>query len=118
MCPTEIIAFNDRAAEFEAIGCKVLACSVDSKFSHLAWTQRPRAEGGLGDMQIPIIADITKNIAKSYGVLVPDDLPDAGVALRGAFASLPRRCAAPRSAAQRIIVFSHRLLRSYAQVSS
>merc|ERR1712107_124278 len=50
VCPTEIIAFNDRMAEFEALGCSLIACSTDSHFSHLAWCQKPRKEGGLGDM--------------------------------------------------------------------
>merc|ERR1712176_1073860 len=81
VCPTEIIAFSDRADEFKAIDCEVLACSVDSHFSHLAWTERPRNKGGLGPMKIPILADITKKISKDYGVL----LEDAGIALRGLF---------------------------------
>jgi len=45
VCPTEIIAFSDRVKEFDAIGAKVAAVSVDSKFSHLAWTQLPRSKG-------------------------------------------------------------------------
>eukprot|EP01059_Diplonema_ambulator_P029946 TRINITY_DN4997_c0_g1_i1.p1 TRINITY_DN4997_c0_g1~~TRINITY_DN4997_c0_g1_i1.p1 ORF type:complete len:217 (+),score=65.13 TRINITY_DN4997_c0_g1_i1:55-705(+) len=80
VCPTEIVAFNDRAKEFEAIGAQVLACSVDSHFSHLAWTQQPRNKGGLGETQIPLIADLDKSIAKHYGVLLP-----SGIALRGLF---------------------------------
>merc|ERR1712002_1202104 len=44
VCPTEIIAFNDRMAEFEALGCSLIACSTDSHFSHLAWCQKPRKE--------------------------------------------------------------------------
>jgi len=81
VCPTEIIAFSDRADEFRAINCEVVACSVDSHFSHLAWTERPRNRGGLGRMNIPLLSDITKKISKDYGVL----LEDAGVALRGLF---------------------------------
>lgn len=81
VCPTEIIAYSDRAEEFKAINCEVLACSVDSQFSHLAWTQLPRNKGGLGKMNIPIVADLTKQISRDYGVL----LEDAGVALRGLF---------------------------------
>jgi len=81
VCPTEIIAFSDRADEFRAINCEVVACSVDSHFSHLAWTERPRNKGGLGKMNIPLLSDITKRISKDYGVL----LEDAGVALRGLF---------------------------------
>ena len=81
VCPTEITAFSDRSAEFEALGCQVLACSVDSHFSHLAWCNQPRNEGGLGDMNIPILADLNKTIARDYGVL----LEPAGIALRGLF---------------------------------
>lgn len=81
VCPTEIIAFSDRVQEFEAINCSVIACSVDSHFSHLAWTNQPRKKGGLGTMQIPLLSDLTKQISKDYGVL----LEDQGVALRGLF---------------------------------
>lgn len=72
VCPTEIIAFSDRSSEFEALNCQVIAASCDSLFSHLAWTNTPRAEGGLGKMSIPIIADFQKKVASSYGVLLPD----------------------------------------------
>jgi len=81
VCPTEIIAFSDRAAEFRAIGCEVLAASVDSHFSHLAWTERDRKKGGLGKMEIPILSDLTKEISRKYGILLEDE----GVSLRGLF---------------------------------
>jgi len=81
VCPTEIIAYSDRVEEFRAINCEVVACSVDSQFSHLAWTEMSRKKGGLGKMNIPIVADLTKQISRDYGVL----LEDAGVALRGLF---------------------------------
>uniref|UniRef100_A0A7S1C360 thioredoxin-dependent peroxiredoxin n=1 Tax=Bicosoecida sp. CB-2014 TaxID=1486930 RepID=A0A7S1C360_9STRA len=84
VCPTEIIAFSDRVAEFRALGAEVVACSVDSKYSHFAWCQQPRSEGGLGDMDIPLVADITKKISRDYGVLLEDG-EDAGVSLRGLF---------------------------------
>lgn len=74
------MSFNDRLSEFEKLNCKVLAVSVDSEFSHLAWTKVPRKEGGLGPMKLPLVADLTKNIAREYGVLL-----DAGIALRGLF---------------------------------
>ncbi len=67
VCPTEIRAFSDRVAEFEKLGVAVVAASVDSEYAHLAWTQQSRKEGGLGPMKIPILADITKNISRSYG---------------------------------------------------
>eukprot|EP00842_Homolaphlyctis_polyrhiza_P001754 jgi/Hompol1/257/HPOL_001146-RA len=84
VCPTEIIAFSDRIEEFKKLGVEVVAASVDSKYSHLAWVNQPRKAGGLGEMKIPIIADITKQISRDYGVLVEDG-PDHGVALRGTF---------------------------------
>lgn len=81
VCPTEIIAFNDRAAEFEAINCSVIACSTDSHFSHLAWCERSRKQGGLGSMQIPLLADKNMAISRAYGVLKEDE----GVPFRGLF---------------------------------
>ena len=80
VCPTEIIAFGDRQPEFTAINAQVIAASCDSKFSHLAWVNKPRSEGGLGKMGIPILADFTKEVAISYGVC-----PDDGCPLRGLF---------------------------------
>ncbi|PIP94798.1 MAG: thioredoxin peroxidase [Bdellovibrio sp. CG12_big_fil_rev_8_21_14_0_65_39_13] len=80
VCPTEIVAFSEAAEKFRSIGCELIGCSVDSQFSHLAWTQQPRNKGGLGEMKIPLLADITKQIANDYGVLV-----DNSVALRGTF---------------------------------
>ena len=81
VCPTEIINFSERAAEFEAVGAKVVALSVDSAFSHLAWTKTDRKAGGLGEMKIPLVADLTKDIARDYGVLIEEK----GIALRGQF---------------------------------
>jgi alkyl hydroperoxide reductase subunit AhpC len=81
VCPTEITAFSDRVDEFRSIGCEVVCASVDSQFTHLAWTEKSRKEGGLGQMKIPMISDITKQISKDYGIL----LEDAGVSLRGLF---------------------------------
>lgn len=80
VCPTEIIAFSDRAKEFEKLGVQLLGASVDSEFTHLAWKNTPRNQGGLGDIQYPLIADLNKEIARSYGVLLP-----GGIALRGLF---------------------------------
>ncbi|DAZ93709.1 TPA: hypothetical protein N0F65_010204, partial [Lagenidium giganteum] len=81
VCPTEIIAFNDRAGEFEELNTQLVAVSVDSAESHLAWTRLPRSRGGLGRMRIPLVSDLTKIISAKYGVL----LEDAGIALRGLF---------------------------------
>ena len=80
VCPTEIIAFSDRVAEFETRGVQVLGCSIDSRFSHLAWINTPRSKGGLGELKYPLVEDLTKQISKDYGVLL-----DAGIALRGLF---------------------------------
>ena len=80
VCPTEIIAFSDAAADFEKLGVQLLGCSVDSHFSHLAWRERPRKQGGLGDIAYPLITDLDKKIAQAYDVLLP-----AGIALRGLF---------------------------------
>nr|NP_001027810.1 peroxiredoxin-like [Ciona intestinalis]BAD38621.1 peroxiredoxin-like [Ciona intestinalis] len=81
VCPTEIIAFSDRVSEFRDIGCEVLACSTDSHFSHLAWTNIPRKKGGIGNMKIPLIADKNCAISKDYGVL----MEGSGIAFRGLF---------------------------------
>jgi len=81
VCPTELIAFSDRIDEFKAIGAEVVGVSTDSKFSHLAWINTPRKEGGLGGLKYPLMADFNKVVSKDYGVL----LEDAGIALRGLF---------------------------------
>ena len=86
VCPTEIIAFSDRAAEFRAIGAEPIAASTDSHFSHLAWTKLSRKEGGLGDMNIPILADKNTKVSRKYGVYRDED----GVTLRGLFLIDPK----------------------------
>ncbi len=80
VCPTEITAFDDAVAKFKEVNCEVIACSVDSAFTHLAWTQVERNKGGLGKMHHPMVADLSKNIARDYEVLAGD-----AVALRGVF---------------------------------
>ena len=80
VCPTEIIAFSDRFDEFKKRGVEIVGCSVDSHFSHLAWRNTKRAEGGIGQIKYPILADLDKKIAEAYDVLLP-----AGIALRGLF---------------------------------
>ncbi len=98
VCPTELLAFDHRLAEFEKRGVQVLGCSVDSHFSHLAWKNTPVANGGIGQVKYPIIADLTKSIARDYDVLVgaepatvitaeyeEDTTVGGGVALRGSF---------------------------------
>lgn len=81
VCPTEIIAFSDATPKFNENNCEVIACSVDSFFSHLAWTQQARSEGGLGTINFPILSDINKKIAQDYDVLMEEE----GISLRGLF---------------------------------
>ncbi len=69
VCPTEILAFNHRLADFEKRGVQVIGCSVDSKWSHFGWKNTEIKKGGIGDIQYPILADIEKKIARSYDVL-------------------------------------------------
>ena len=86
MCPTEIIAFSDRVDEFKRIKTAVIAASTDSHFSHLAWVNTPRKQGGLGQMNIPLLADKNFKISRDYGVL--DE--DTGVTFRGLFIIDPK----------------------------
>lgn len=81
VCPTEIVAFSEVAAQFAERNTVVLGASIDSHFTHLAWQSKPRSEGGLGKINFPMIADLTREISRTYGVL----LESAGVALRGLF---------------------------------
>jgi peroxiredoxin (alkyl hydroperoxide reductase subunit C) len=80
VCPSEIIAFDKALAKFKAKNTEVIGCSVDSHFTHLAWKERPRNEGGIGPIQYPLVADLDKKISEKYGVLL-----DGGIALRGLF---------------------------------
>ena len=80
VCPSEILAFNKRVAEFKEKNCEVIGVSVDSRFTHLAWKNTPVENGGIGNVQYPLVEDLTKSIASSYGILLP-----GGVALRGLF---------------------------------
>lgn len=80
VCPTEITAFDTAYKSFKETGCELVGCSVDSKFSHLAWAKTPRKEGGIGKLQYPLLADMTKKIGKDYGVL-----NEGGVTYRGLF---------------------------------
>src|SRR5437660_327549 len=86
VCPTEITAFNDAYSKFKEAGCEIVGCSIDSKFSHLAWAKTPRKEGGLGKLEIPLLADVKKEIGRSYGVLLENN----GFTLRGLFLINPQ----------------------------
>ncbi len=81
VCPTELHAFQDKLDHFKKLNTEVLAVSVDSQFSHLAWFNTKREDGGIEGCKYPLISDINKTIARDYDVLIPD----AGVALRGTF---------------------------------
>jgi len=96
VCPSEIIAFDHRLKDFEARGVQVIGVSVDSHFTHLAWKNTPVNNGGIGQIRYPLVADLTKEIAADYGVLMgnvtaEDDcgeqfhLLGGAVALRGSF---------------------------------
>ncbi len=81
VCPTEMHAFQDKLATFKKLNTEVIAVSVDSQFSHMAWLNQAKTEGGIKGVTYPIVADINKTISRDYDVLIPD----AGVALRGTF---------------------------------
>ena len=80
VCPTEIIAFSEKMDEFKKRNTEVLGVSIDSHFSHLAWRNTDRKQGGLGDIQYPLVADVNKKITYNYGVM-----HEAGIAFRGLF---------------------------------
>jgi peroxiredoxin (alkyl hydroperoxide reductase subunit C) len=78
VCPTELVSLNDRHDDFAERRCTVLAMSTDSVYSHLGWV---KAEPRLGTLKYPLLADYTKEIARSFGVLLEHE----GVAMRGTF---------------------------------
>ncbi|MCI5190230.1 MAG: peroxiredoxin [Candidatus Electrothrix sp. AS4_5] len=80
VCPSEIIAFDRAFSRFQDKNCEVIGVSVDSQFSHWAWRNTPVNNGGIGEVQYPLVADLDKKISRQYGVLL-----DMGVALRGTF---------------------------------
>lgn len=80
VCPSEIISFSNKVKEFESRNVQVLGVSIDSKFSHYAWRKTPVDKGGIGEIAFPLISDLTKEIARDYGVLIND-----AIALRGTF---------------------------------
>jgi len=80
VCPSEIIAFDKALSKFRERDAEVIGVSVDSHFTHLAWKNTPRDQGGIGQINYPLVADLSKNISKQYGVLLGEE-----VALRGLF---------------------------------
>ena len=81
VCPTELIAFSNRIADFEAKGVQVIGCSIDSQFTHIAWRNTPVNEGGIGEVRYPLVADVKHDICRAYDV----EFDAAGVAFRGSF---------------------------------
>jgi peroxiredoxin 2/4 len=81
VCPTELTTFSDRYDDFVAIGADVIGISTDSVHSHRAWLKTPRDKSGVEGLRYPLASDITKQVARDYGVLIEDK----GVALRGLF---------------------------------
>lgn len=80
VCPSEIIAFNNRIADFRSKGAEVVGVSVDSQFTHYAWKNTEINKGGIGKIDFPLVADLSKSIARDYDVLINN-----AVALRGTF---------------------------------
>ncbi|MFC2173967.1 peroxiredoxin [Acidobacteriota bacterium] len=80
VCPSEILGFDERLKDFEDRDAKVVGVSVDSAYTHLAWKRTPVEDGGIGPIMYPLVSDLKKDIARSYGVLL-----DGEVALRGLF---------------------------------
>lgn len=80
VCPSEIIAHNNRIERFKELGVELVGVSIDSHFTHFAWKQTPVENGGIGNVQFPLVADVKHEIVRAYGIEHPD-----GVALRGSF---------------------------------
>ena len=96
VCPSELIAFDHRIKEFEARGVQVIGCSIDSQFTHAAWRNTAVNDGGIGEVSYPLVADVTKEIAANYDVLIGNEslqddegemihLLGGSVAYRGSF---------------------------------
>lgn len=86
VCPTEVLAFNNVLEEFTEQGCSVIFVSTDSKYSLHSWQVRPKEEGGLGEICVPLLSDQNHKMSRAYGVLVEDE----GIALRGRFIISPK----------------------------
>ncbi len=80
VCPSEILAFNAAVDQFKEKNCEVVGVSVDSHFSHLAWKNTPVNQGGIGNVQFPLVADLDKSISDNYGILF-----GGAIALRGLY---------------------------------
>ena len=81
VCPTELHAFQERLEDFNRLGANILACSVDSQFSHKAWLDTPREKGGVKGVKYGLLSDVGGKIARDYDVLNEE----SGIAYRGLF---------------------------------
>ncbi|EKD71643.1 MAG: hypothetical protein ACD_46C00139G0011 [uncultured bacterium] len=81
VCPSELIAVDKRVEEFEKRNTLIMGVSIDSQFTHNAWRNTSVANGGIGPVRYPLIADVNHQICQAYGV----EHPTAHIALRGAF---------------------------------
>ncbi|MEE3632767.1 peroxiredoxin [Pseudomonas defluvii] len=80
VCPSEIIAHNNRMDKFRELGVEVVGVSIDSQFTHHAWRNTPVEKGGIGEVEFTMVADVKHEITRAYGIE-----HDAGVALRASF---------------------------------
>jgi peroxiredoxin 2/4 len=80
VCPSEIIAHDNRIKQFKEKGVQVIGVSIDSQYTHFAWRNTPVKQGGIGPVNFPIVADVTHEITQSYGIEHPD-----GIAMRASF---------------------------------
>jgi peroxiredoxin 2/4 len=80
VCPSEIIAHENRRKAFEALGVQLVGVSIDSQFTHFAWRSTPVNKGGIGEVGFPMVADVSHEIVRAYGVEHAD-----GVAFRASF---------------------------------
>ncbi|MBF8779494.1 peroxiredoxin [Pseudomonas fulva] len=80
VCPSEIIAHNNRMDKFRELGVEVVGVSIDSQFTHHAWRSTPVEQGGIGAVEFTMVADVKHEITRAYGIE-----HEAGVALRASF---------------------------------
>ena len=83
VCPSEIIAFDKQLERFKEKNTEVIGVSIDSHFTHFAWKNTPVDQGGIGQIRYPLVADLDKNIARDYGVLINDSVALRGLVLIG-----------------------------------
>lgn len=81
VCPSEILAHNNRVSALQERGVQIIGVSIDSQFSHAAWRNTDVKNGGIGPVKFPLVADVKHEICQAFGV----EHPEAGVALRGSF---------------------------------